>query len=303
MSVRLILDYVKIDDIYSDGDVENDILKIFKSDNPDVKIRKILEKDPSWPMRYHLSPIRENLLNWYEFPKEATLLEIGAGCGAVTGVFTRKLSRVVAVELSRRRAEVVAERHRDKENLTVYAGNLNDINLEEKFDYVTLIGVLEYAGRYTHTDNPFVDFLKNIKKYLKDGGTIFIAIENKFGLKYWSGVREDHTGKFFDSIQGYPEYDGIRTFGKKEIEDILKEVGFGRIDFYYPLPDYKLPIEIFSDKYLPSAKHEISRSVFPSVDYAQQRDYLFDEHLAMNEIVKNEKFDFFANSFLIVASL
>jgi cyclopropane fatty-acyl-phospholipid synthase-like methyltransferase len=66
---------------------------------------------------------------------------------------------------------------------------LNDIKLEEKFDYITLIGVLEYAGMFTHTNNPTVDFLKNIKRYLKDDGTIILAIENKFGLKYWSGVR------------------------------------------------------------------------------------------------------------------
>lgn len=36
---------------------------------------------------------------------------------------------------------------------------------------------------------------KKISGYLKEDGKLLIAIENKFGLKYWAGS-EDHTGKF-----------------------------------------------------------------------------------------------------------
>ena len=74
-------------------------------------------------------------------------------------------------------------------------GNFNDIVLEEKYDYITLIGVLEYAAYYTDAKQPFESFLKRISSYLKEDGKLLIAIENKFGLKYWAGTREDHTGR------------------------------------------------------------------------------------------------------------
>lgn len=299
---ELILKYLKNTDWqYSDGDAENELVHIFQSENPAKKAEEILQNNPSWPMRYHLSPFRENILSWYDFNPEGSLLEIGAGCGAVTGLFCSKLKKVVAIELTKKRAEIIAERHNDSNNLIVYAGNSNDIKLDEKFDYVTLIGVLEYAGKFTHTENPFVDFLKNVKKYLKESGTLIVAIENKFGLKYWAGVKEDHTRRLFDSIENYPNEKGIQTFGKEEIREIFKEAGFEKYDFYYPMPDYKLPTEIFSDKYLPTMNHNLKAAMFPVSDFSNQRELLFNEKLAMDNIVKNKQFAFFANSFLIFA--
>lgn len=291
----------KVKDQYSDGDVENDILDIFKINDPEKTIADILDNNPNWPMLYHLSPLRENLLSWYEFKKEGTLLEIGAGCGALTGLFCDKMKKVVAVELTKRRSEIIASRYKDKKNLTVMEGNLNGIGIGERFDYVTLIGVLEYAGKYTKSESPFVDFLKKAKSFMEDDGALILAIENKFGLKYWAGAREDHTSRLFDSIEGYPNKEGIETFSKDEIKEMLGKSGFKKINFYYPTPDYKLPKEIFSDDYPLKLGHNIKEGVFPSPDYAHMRYYFFDEKLAMNNILQSNKFDFFANSFLIFA--
>lgn len=301
--MKLILDFLKKDDIYSDGDVEQDILKVFQSIHPKNKIEKILSNNPSWPMRYHLSPTRKNLLDWYDFNPEKSILEIGAGCGAITEVFCNKLKKVVSVELSELRSKIIANRYKKMENLTVIAGNLNDIALKEKFDYVSLIGVLEYAGKYTHTQNPFMDFLIKSKSYLKKDGTLIIAIENKFGLKYWAGCKEDHTGIIFNSIENYSNNKEIQTFGKYELKEMLNESGFKKINFFYPMPDYKLPNEIFSDNYLPTLEHNIKSNTFPFHDYSQKREYLFNEKLVMDNIIKNKQFDFFANSFLIFAKL
>lgn len=301
MKAKLILNYAKTKDIYSDGDVEKEILGIFKGKDRINIISKILTNNPTWPMRYHLSPIRKNILNWYDFKKKGSLLEIGAGCGAITEVFCKKLNKVIAIELSKLRSEIIANRHNDYKNLTVIAGNLNDIKIDEKFDYVTLIGVLEYAGKYTHTNNPFVDFLKNAKTYLKKNGTLIIAIENKFGLKYWAGCNEDHTGVIFDSIENYSNDKGVKTFSKDELKKVIQEAGFTKTEFYYPYPDYKLPDEIFSDNYLPTQNHNINSHIFPFKDYAQNRECLFNEKLTMDNIVENQKSDFFSNSFLVFA--
>ena len=88
---------------------------------------------------------------------------------------------------------------------------------DRKFDYITLIGVFEYAAVYTKTENPYIDFLEKIIKLLKPDGKILIAIENKFGMKYWLGAPEDHTNVKYDGITGYQNDNTIRTFGKREL--------------------------------------------------------------------------------------
>ncbi|NIM46570.1 MAG: methyltransferase domain-containing protein [Candidatus Aenigmarchaeota archaeon] len=299
---KLILDHTDEEKGYSEGEIEDEILKIFKSRNSRKKVDRILENSPSWPMFYHLSDERENLLNWYPFKKDASLLEVGSGCGALTGLFCRSLKKVTAIELTEKRATITALRNRDNENLTVIAGNLNKILLDEKFDYATSIGVLEYAGEYTDSKKPFLDFLIKLKSSLKKNGTLIIAIENKFGLKYWSGVSDDHTGRLFDSIEGYPNQKRVKTFERNGLEKLLKNVGFRKIDFYYPLPDYKFPREIFSDEYPPTQQHNIRAGLLPAPDLSQERIYLFDERLVSDNIILSNHFGFFANSFLVFAS-
>jgi len=70
---------------------------------------------------------------------------------------------------------------------------------------------LEYSGKYGKGDNPYLDMIKESKSFLKKDGILIIAIENRFGLKYWRGAPEDHTNILFDSLEGYPNYQGIRT--------------------------------------------------------------------------------------------
>ena len=289
---------------YSDGDgsSENRLLELFADGDPREKIAEALSNDPDWPTLYHLTPVRENLLSWVEFPSDGRLLEVGAGCGAVTGLFCERLKEVTAIELTERRAEIIRRRHRHHKNLRVIAGNVHDVAVDDVYDFVTSIGVLEYAGRFTESLTPYEDFLRELRSYLKPDGQLILAIENRFGLKYWAGGREDHTGRFFDSLEGYPGGKDVRTFGRLELEALLERSGFGECTFYYPLPDYKLPVELFSDAHLPTLDHPVRSSVFPFADLSQSREYLFNERLAMDNILANDSFPFFANSFLVFAS-
>ena len=100
MSSKLNLNFYRGNDHYSDGDIENEILKIVKSGR---SIDDVLASDSRWPMLYHLSPVRQNIINWYPFDDDSTLLEVGGGCGAITGALCQLLSEVKVVELSKRR--------------------------------------------------------------------------------------------------------------------------------------------------------------------------------------------------------
>lgn len=286
---------------YNDGDdIENYILSIYKNNPTEKEILNILRTTNSWAIKYHLSAERENLLSWYNFKKGASVLEVGAGCGAITNVFLKKELDVTAIELTQRRADIIKERYKGRKNLEVYSGNVHGQKLMEKFDYLTLIGVLEYAGRFTEGDKPFQTMLEENRALLKKGGEIVIAIENKLGLKYWRGAPEDHTNRLFESIEGYPNYDGIRTFSRHELEELLKEAGFKDIRFYYPLPDYKFCYEIFSDDYTPTKRHRITPWLFPT-PHSLESYSIFDERHSAESIQDAGLFKDFANSFLVFA--
>jgi len=297
--MKLNYDFYKGNDEYSDGDIEKELIDYMK-DKKDEEYNSIFNTDMRWPVFYHLTQIRENILNWYPMKKDAQVLEIGAGMGAITGVLCKKAGYVTAVELSKQRATAIATRHKNKENLEIIVANLNDVEFDKKFDYITLIGVYEYAGLYTNSKNPYIDFINNIKKYLKDDGKLLIAIENKFGMKYFLGAPEDHTNISYDGILGYESKVPVRTFGKNEFKNILSECGFNYTKFYYPLPDYKLPNVIFSDEYLPN-EEQIDKLYMPY--YYDNTIVNFDEKKVYKQILKENKFDFFANSYFIECSM
>ena len=284
-------------DLYTDGAIEDEMLEIARNYR-EKQWNGVIAERASWPILYHFSHIRENILSWLPFTGEENVLEIGSGCGAVTGALCKKAKKVTCIELSRKRSQINAWRHRDCDNLKILMGNFQEIEktLTEKYDYITLIGVLEYAGYYTDDEHPFEAFLKKISGYLKEDGKLLIAIENKFGLKYWAGSREDHTGKFFDGLEGYIDTDSkVRTFSKEALKKIITDAGYGKAEFYYPFPDYKFPVQIFSDEYLPREDDlNIGLDTFDNT-----RMMLFNENRVYANLLKEKKFEFFANSFFI----
>ncbi len=281
-------------DAYSDGAVEDELLALVE--RPEA-FAEVLARDSRWPVLYHLSPERRNLLEWMPFRREAALLEIGAGCGALTGLFAERVARVTAVELSARRARIVARRYAAVPHLEVRAGNVMDLPFEQRFDYVTLIGVLEYAGVFLPPPDPAGALLDRAAGLLRPGGTLILAVENRFGLKYFAGARDDHTGRQFDGLEDYPA-GGAQTWSRGALAALVRGHGFAETAFYYPCPDYKFPAEIFSDTRLPDETAVLAAAP----NYDQERLTLFREPRAWRTVIRDGKFPFFANAFLVLAT-
>lgn len=292
--MELNLKYYKGTDEYSDGDIEDKIIDFIKKYPDDYE--KAFEEDCSWPVFYHLSSVRKNVISWYPFKKNASILEVGAGMGAITSELVRKCKKVTSIELSKRRATAILERNINAKNLEIIVGNFNDIELKEKYDYILLNGVLEYAALYMNSSNPYVDFINKLKTNLKPDGKILIAIENRFGLKYWCGANEDHIGKMFEGIKGYPNSKSIKTFGKYELEVIAKKCDMN-VNFYYMFPDYKFPKVIFTDESLDKG---IFSDYIPY--YSSQMNILLSEHDIYNSVYENRMVPFFANSYFLELS-
>lgn len=297
--VLLDLSYYGGEDLYSDGEVEDEILELVKNTPPEEYETKVHE-NPTWPYIYHLSELRQNLVEWIPMTKDMKVLEIGSGCGAITGALADKCGHVTCIELSKKRSMINAYRNRDRDNIDILVGNFQTLesHLEDRYDLITLIGVLEYASSYIEGEDPYRDFIKTIKKHLKPEGRIIIAIENRFGLKYFEGAREDHTGRFFDGLEGYPESKGVRTFSKPELEKMAEDAGFKDRTFFYPYPDYKLPLMIFSDNRLPKAG-ELRSNIR---NYDSEKMSLFDQGAVFDGIIESGQFDFFSNSYVCILS-
>ena len=296
--VTLNLNHYGGEDLYSDGKVEDELLEIAKN-YAQAEYQKVIEERASWPVLYHLSPLRENIVDWIPMKAGAKVLEIGSGCGAITGALSRKAGEVVCVDLSKKRSMINAYRHSGCDNVTIHVGNFKDIepHLDEDYDYVLLIGVFEYGQAYIGGAAPYEDFMKICNRHRKEEGALVIAIENKFGLKYWAGCREDHLGTYFSGLEGYHEGGSARTFTRHGLEKLLASAGIASYAFYYPYPDYKFPTTIYSDAYLPK-KGELCNNLR---NFDRERVLLFDEKQVFDEIIGEGEFPLFSNSYLVVA--
>ncbi|MBD8497957.1 class I SAM-dependent methyltransferase [Paenibacillus arenosi] len=275
-------------------DIEKDIQEYIKQTS-DNDYSHIIKYDNRWLTFFHLTEMRKSLLNWYEFREDAELLEVGGGMGALTGLFCKRCAHVTTVEPSWFRAESINARYRDIENLDIYAGSIHDINFGKKFDYITVIGMPEYLNHDNCSGNPYVDYLKSLSQLLKPDGKLLIAIENKYGIKYWCGGREEHSGIPFEGINGYPNGGSVGGVGKKELEKILISSGLHRYKFYYPMPDFKVPQVVYSEKFLPQSG--LQSRITPY--YLDNSTLLASEMDLYDDLIDNGVFEFFSNSFLV----
>jgi len=285
------------EDFYCDGAVEDELLAIVKA-HREEEFPRIIREKKSWEVLYHLSDLRENIVEWLPLDKSMKVLEVGAGCGAITGSLARRAGSVTCVDLSKKRSLINAYRHQDMDNITIHVGNFSDIEptLDTDYDYVCLIGVFEYGQSYIGGNHPFHDFYRIIKRHVKSGGRIAIAIENKMGLKYWAGCREDHLGTFFSGIEDYPDGGVVRTFTRNGLEKILQECGEKDYAFYYPYPDYKFMTMVYSDSYLPKVS-ELSNNLR---NFDRDRMLLFDEKKVFDMVIREGLFPLYANSYMVV---
>lgn len=283
--------------VYSEGDtVEQFILEVLKNREDPIEV---LKKDDRWPVLYQLSPLRKNIVQPMRLEPGCRILEIGAGMGAVTAGLAPRCGHIDCVELSPVRSRANAYRNREYGNLRIHVGNFMEYQPEEPYDAVVLIGVLEYAAEFYDGEDPFRKMLTLCRSFLKPGGRIYIAIENRLGAKYFAGCREDHLNRPFVGIEGYPVREKVRTFSRSELVELVESAGFSDPFFYYPLPDYKLPRMIYSDAYLPD--RDLS---FPyRTNYDTDRLVCFEEVALLRSLGRTREFCMMANSFLVEASV
>lgn len=212
--------------------------------NKDGYYDDILAKESRWKIFYHLSEMRTSILNWYDFKKDASVLEIGAGFGAITGMLCRRARRVIAVEKSAMRAEAIRARYCNYTNLVVYTDNVEALELEEKFDYIFFLGACCDGAEGVQPEKQLENNIHLARKWLKETGILLLAVENYNGAKYQCGYPRPLLGSINEN--------GCEAMATKaQLQKMVEKAGFTHIKFYYPFPDYKLTQEVYSDEKFP----------------------------------------------------
>lgn len=295
------------DDIaYSDGDeVENRLFDIIsKAKDLSVLSDELKPHCTDWPSLYHLSSSRANILRPFEEYLSGDILEIGSGLGAITRFLGECGGNVLALEGTSRRAMIARSRTRDLENVTVLNEKFENFNIDQKFDVITLIGVLEYANLFTSSETPAVTMLEMVRKLLKPDGKLIIAIENQLGLKYFAGAPEDHIGQAMYGIEGRYTKNQPQTYGRKVLNDMLTSAGFKTVDFLAPFPDYKLPVSIVTEEGFMDEDFDASAFAIQSVKKDPQLPNVlnFSQELTWGLLEKNKIALDMSNSFLVFAT-
>lgn len=284
------------------------------------ELPQVILEAKDWCFLYHLSRARKNLIEWIPVGQEEEILEFGAECGALTGLLCERAARVTSLEIDPVKCEINRTRNREKTNLTVIQGGLSallDAVPEQTYDKIFLIGALPLTELYLaqaddtgngsgdgaeetaaaqQEGNPYRQLLTELKNYLKPEGRMILALPNRLGLKYFAGCLEDYFGAPFTGLEDYYYHKGMRTFGKKELTELLSRSGFPDVQFYYPYPDYRFMKSLYSDEHLPRAG-ELNTNL---VNFDQDRYVLFDEMKVFDGLVKEGVFPEFSNSFLVI---
>jgi len=247
---------------------------------PESEINKEIAENPTWDALYHFSQLRGNILSPISFVGEERVLLIGGECGALVKPLCEKVNWVDVVEPNPQFVKVMTKRHENLKNLRIFEGDFASFKdqLEENYDVIFAFGDM-------------LEEIESIVDKLNVGARLYFICENRFGLKYFAGCREDYSNELFKGLEG-----GIKgCYSLKEIEKKLEELELVINYRYYPYPDWKLPGTIFSEERLP----QVGELWENERNFEGSRANLFNEQKVFDGIIENDQFEMFSNSYML----
>jgi ubiquinone/menaquinone biosynthesis C-methylase UbiE len=202
----------------------------------------------------------EDRADWRFFipiTKESKILDIGAGLGRISIPLSRICSEVVACDKSITRMRFLKRRAQNEklDNIKVVVADIFDLPFKDNsFDLIVMNGVLEWVGQTDLFVNPRYAQIRSLeicRRLLKEGGHLYIGIENRFAHAYLKA--SDHNGLRFTSymprwlanvysiFRGRGPYNTY-TYSKSGYTKLLLDSGFtSSQDYYLVYPGYNLP--------------------------------------------------------------
>ncbi len=163
--------------------------------------------------------------SWVSPPEQNNMdiLDLGCGTGEISN-YLSKFGKVIGVDFSENSINIARENYK---HIKFLLGDITQINLNKKFDYIYCIGVLHHIPEVKKA-------LINIKKHSKKTTIIVLAVYNKYGM-----LKNKILRKKFLTKEGYEDFYNnpyAKEYSQKEFQKLLNECGFKilRIDRNFP---------------------------------------------------------------------
>lgn len=184
--------------------------------------RELLKRSIPETALFYIGAERENLISWYPFREDESILEIVSAAGSVANILCERAEKVVSLVPDKRMEQMVYALCAGYGNLRVDVEHLTEM---ERYDYILFF-------------NPQKEELERLlaesSRYLKENGKILTVANNRLGENY----RKNSNSKMAFNQN---------AFTKKEIEGLCAKNGKSCI-FYYPMPEWENCRMVCSEK-------------------------------------------------------
>lgn len=226
-------------------------------------ISKIIEEP--FVLKYILDENRALWTDLLPLNSDTVFLDVGCGWGTITIPLARKAGHVVAIDNTLERVKFVELRAEELElkNITPALASATSLPYPDRtFDIIAYNGVLEWLGAIDENEVPQkiqIRALNEALRVLKPGGRVYIGIENRFSLRYFMGVVDDHSfirftslmprwlSKFYYRLRTGKTY-FMHTHSLSVYRKMLNDIGFSKDIEYLPWPTYRNPLEFIELK-------------------------------------------------------
>lgn len=208
---------------------------------------------------YFLASYRSDFVNDLHLQPGSMVLDIGCGWGFASQRCLDSGALVVGTDNSIKRLDFCAARFEQQGYKDRFVAIELDANREipfkdSSFDAVIVSGLVEWLPETTYGDPSSIQsaFMEKVYKLLRPGGRLYLAIENRYWGRYFLGARDLHSLQRLTSIlprriaRAYSlllsgkDY-RVYTYSLFAYINLLKRLGFQKLDVTYPDPDYVQP--------------------------------------------------------------
>ena len=243
---------------------------------------EIYHQNKPWIFKTIANQHISDFLFLLDIKKDDLALVIDADLGQIAIPLSR-FCNVIAIEDNPDKIEIMKliAKQENRKNIQFINSNIYNAKFESgKFNLVILNGI-EKIGSLDNKDQLISqqEALNEFYRLLQPGGTLYLGVLNKFGLKYLLGeslnglqdyvyLKNDLARSIFEAETGKKLR--ILPHGKKEYEKLILKSGFNGINFFGNISSYILP-DILTDL----SNNESSL-------YIANNFYLVDDHDEIN---------------------
>ncbi len=224
------------------------------------------------------SPIRAAGLKMLDIKTDDIGIDYGCMWGNLLIYAAKNCKTMVGVDKTTESLQFLQHRLREEDlnNCRLVNSDLRQLaKFDNIFDFAIINGVLEWLPDENDVEltkflsksrccfkrpskNPKLvqfEFLKKVYQDLKKGGKLYLAIENRYDYQYFLWKKDPHPGLFYTAFlprwisniisniwygRPYATY----IYSSRELQKMLEEAGFSKVDKYSAFPNYRFPLKI-----------------------------------------------------------